>query len=116
MEKSYSQNTEKRFVKVDSSQTGMTFINTVPLPSFFKTKDIMFTITAGGTAAGDLNNDGLIDVVFTGAYTRNKVFLNKGNFHFEEKVNALLCKDTTGMSFGVSIVDVNGDGWNDVFV
>ena len=116
VESTYSHNTEKRFVKVDPTHTGMTFVNTVPLPSFFKTKDIMFTITAGGTAAGDVNNDGLTDIVFTGAYTRNKLYINKGNFQFEEKVNALPCKDTTGMSFGVSIVDINGDGWNDIFV
>ena len=116
VESTYSHNTEKRFVKVDPTHTGMTFVNTVPLPSFFKTKDIMFTITAGGTATGDVNNDGLADIVFTGAYTRNKLYINKGNFQFEEKVNALPCKDTTGMSFGVSIVDINGDGWNDIFV
>lgn len=111
-----AQISEPRFIKVPPNQTGILFRNTVPLPSFFKTKDIMFTITAGGTAAGDINNDGLIDIVFTGAYTRNKLFLNKGDFHFEEQTNALPSKDTTGMSFGVSVVDINGDGWNDVFV
>ena len=76
----------------------------------------MFVITGGGTAAGDLNNDGLIDLVFTGAYNREKVFLNQGDFHFKEITSGLQNVDTNGMSFGVTIVDVDADGWNDIYV
>lgn len=107
---------EPRFISIPPSTTGLDFINKVPLPSFFNNKDFMFVITGGGTAAGDLNNDGLIDLVFTGAYTRKKVFLNQGNFHFKEITSDLQGIDTNGMSFGVTIVDVNADGWNDIYI
>lgn len=108
--------TEPLFTSVPASVTGLSFINRVPLPSFFTAKDFMFVITGGGMAAGDLNNDGLIDLVFTGAYVKNKVFLNQGNFQFKDITSGLQGIDTSGMSFGVTIVDINADGWNDIYV
>lgn len=108
--------TDPLFVSVPPSVTGLNFINKVPLPSFFTAKDFMFVITGGGMAAGDLNNDGLIDLVFTGAYVKNKVFINEGNFKFKDITSGLQGVDTSGMSFGVTIVDINSDGWNDIYV
>jgi len=108
--------TDPLLVSIPPTVTGISFINKVPLPSFFAAKDFMFVITGGGTAAGDLNNDGLIDLVFTGAYVKNKVFLNQGNFQFKDITSGLQGIDTSGMSFGVTIVDINADGWNDIYV
>ena len=113
---SSSQHSNHKLVTMSPSHTGINFVNKIPLPSFFHNQDFMFVITGGGLAAGDVNNDGLIDLVFTGAYTKNKLFINRGDFRFEEIKDVLYDTDTIGMSFGVCIVDINGDKWNDIYI
>lgn len=70
----------------------------------------------GGVAAGDLNNDGQSEVFFTANNGRNKLFLNKGNFQFED-VTAKSGLDNEGRwSTGIVFVDINADGWLDIYV
>jgi enediyne biosynthesis protein E4 len=104
------------FTLLDAKHTGITFINQVDYTEEFNTYTYRNFYNGAGVGLGDFNRDGLLDIYFCGNLVDNKLYLNKGNFVFEDITEkaGVACKDV--WSTGVSIADVNGDGWPDIYV
>ncbi|MEM7655194.1 MAG: VCBS repeat-containing protein [Bacteroidota bacterium] len=110
------QNAATHFVKLTPDQSGITFDNRIeesPERNYFR---YPYLYLGGGVAAGDLNNDGLPDLFFAGNMVDNQLYLNQGDWTFEE------VGKTTGIAggnrwyTGVSLIDINHDGWLDVYL
>lgn len=108
--------TPSAFELLDGETTGIDFSNDLNPTKDFNIFRYMYFYNGGGIGAGDLNNDGWVDLVFTANMTDNKVFLNKGNMKFENVTEKANFKGGKGWSNGVSIVDINQDGLLDIYV
>ncbi len=96
--------------------TGIDFINQVKDTPDFNIFTYRNFYNGGGVAIGDINNDGLADVFLTGNSGPNKLYLNKGNFQFEDISDKAGFGDKKKWSTGVVMVDINNDGWLDIYV
>jgi enediyne biosynthesis protein E4 len=105
----------KRFESLSSSKTGIEFKNKVIENDSINVLEYMNIYTGAGVAAGDLNNDGLTDLFFSGNNVSCKLYLNKSNLEFTDITEE--AKITTNRwCTGVSMVDINQDGWTDIYV
>jgi hypothetical protein len=113
------QSGNKLFTLIPSSVTHADFINKLDYETQMKKKFNVYTFrnfyNGGGVALGDINNDGLIDIFMTSNMGKNKLYLNKGNFEFED-ISQKAGIEGKGWSTGVSFADVNGDGLLDIYV
>ena len=99
-----------------ASQTGIDFSNRVVenMGNNIMNNDYIFA--GAGIAAGDLNKDGLPDLVFVSNQGKPQIYLNQKNFKFKDVSENSGMKAVAGWSAGVNIVDINGDGYNDVYI
>jgi len=96
--------------------TGVTFVNRVPESADFNFLNYISYYNGGGVAVGDVNHDGLPDLYFTSNAGTNRLYLNRGHFHFEDVTERAGVGDSVGWKTGVTMADVNGDGWVDIYV
>jgi hypothetical protein len=96
--------------------TGIHFVNAVKDTKELNILNYRNFYNGGGVAIGDINNDGLADVFFTANQGSNKLYLNKGNFQFEDISDKAGFKEKKQWSTGVVMVDINNDGWLDIYV
>lgn len=104
------------FTSMTANHTGIDFENNLPFDKDFNIYTYRNYYNGGGVALGDINNDGLIDVYLTGNIAPNRLYLNKGNFEFEDITKRAGVQGTRAWSTGVSMADVNGDGLIDIYV
>src|SRR5207245_2223671 len=104
------------FERLPPERSGVTFVNRLPDDTAFSILDYMYYYDGGGVAVGDVNNDGLPDLYFTSNLGSNRLYLNKGNYRFEDITERAGVADTGGWKTGVTMADVNGDGWVDIYV
>lgn len=99
-----------------SSITGITFNNKVREDGDFNVFDYRNYYDGGGVAIGDVNNDGKPDIFFTSNQGSCKLYINKGNFKFEDVSAKAGLNVYHRWHTGVTMVDINGDGWLDIYV
>ncbi|MEO6738491.1 MAG: CRTAC1 family protein, partial [Ginsengibacter sp.] len=104
------------FKKLDPSETNIYFSNDLSYNAEFNVYTYRNFYNGGGVAIGDINNDGLPDIFFTANMGPNKLYLNKGNFKFEDITEKAGIVKKAKWSTGVSMADVNGDGLLDIYV
>ncbi|UZR95629.1 VCBS repeat-containing protein [Chondrinema litorale] len=107
---------DKLFTLLPAEQTGIDFINQLEFNKDFNIYTYRNFYNGGGVGIGDFNNDGLVDIYFTANMKSNKLYLNKGNFQFEDITEKAGVSGTKAFSTGVSVADVNGDGFLDIYV
>ena len=118
---SYSCNSDKEespnlFQLKDSATTGITFNNALEYTESLNPYTYRNFFNGGGVALGDINNDGLLDIYFTGNLVDNQLYLNKGNWQFEDITSKAGVSSEGVWSSGVSFIDINNDGLLDIYV
>lgn len=113
--KAASNASQPLFTPLSASETGVAFDNKIEesLAHNFYTDQYMYQ--GAGVAIGDVNNDGLPDLFFSGNQVDNKLYINKGNLKFED-VSATAGIRDNGWCTGANMVDINADGWLDIYV
>ena len=106
---------ETRFQLLPSSQTGITFNNLIAENDTFNVLRFEYLYNGAGVGVGDVNNDGLPDVFFTGNQVSSRLYLNRGDFKFED-VTGKAGVGTKLWCTGVAMADINQDGLLDVYV
>jgi hypothetical protein len=104
------------FTSLDSVRTGVTFENTLEESADLNILNYLYYYNGGGVAVGDVNGDGLVDLYFTANEGSNALYLNQGDFRFEEVTEAAGVAGSADWSTGVTMADVNGDGRLDIYV
>ena len=104
------------FIELSQNETGIDFSNTITEDGHNNIMTYEYTYNGAGVAVGDVNNDGLTDIYFIGNQVPNKLFLNLGDWHFKEVTLQAGVQGRNDWKTGVTMVDVNGDGWLDIYV
>ena len=111
-----SDQAEPLFEFLSSDQTNISFVNQVNETESFNFLLYEYLYNGAGVAIGDINNDGLDDLYFSGNTTQNKLYLNLGDFRFEDITLSSRTDGGPGFKTGVSMIDINNDGYLDIYV
>ena len=109
-------NTEQLFTQLSPSQTGVKFQNILQETDEFNVLTYGYLYNGGGVAVGDINNDNLPDLYFTGNMVGSRLYLNNGDFKFDEIAKKAGVFAEGNWNTGTTMADVNGDGYLDIYV
>ncbi|MBB6325989.1 hypothetical protein FHS59_001617 [Algoriphagus iocasae] len=104
------------FEEISPSVSGVDFRNDLSFDESFNIFTYRNYYNGGGVALGDVNNDGLLDIYLTSNLGENKLYLNKGDFKFEDVTSKAGVAGSRAWSTGVAMADINGDGFLDIYV
>lgn len=104
------------FSNPSAKETGITFSNTLSESDDLNILDYLYFYNGGGVAVGDINNDGLPDIFFSGNQVKNVLYLNKGGMKFEDISEKAGVQGNSTWNTGAVMGDVNGDGFLDIYV
>ena len=109
------QDSDTLFRRVPSTHTGITFANTITENDTLNVIDYAYLYNGSGVGVGDVNNDGLDDIFLAGNQVSSRLYLNQGDFTFQDATEAAGV-GTTRWATGVAMVDINQDSWLDIYV
>ncbi len=109
-------NNKSQFELKENAQIGIAFENNLSYSDDFNVYKYRNYYNGGGVALGDINNDGWVDVYFTANQSENKLYLNQGDFTFKDITATAGVAGQRAWSTGVAMVDINADGWLDIYV
>jgi hypothetical protein len=104
------------FRKVDPDQSNITFSNNLTETDSLNILDYLYFYNGGGLASADFNNDGLEDLYFVSNQESNRLYINKGDLKFEDITQKSGVAGSASWKTGVTIVDINNDGFKDIYV
>jgi hypothetical protein len=107
---------EVLFEALDHNRTGLHFSNILTSTPQFNMFRYMYFYNGAGVGCGDFNNDGRTDLFFASNQQQNKLYLNEGDLHFRDATNEARIPNDGSWSTGVSIADINNDGWLDIYI
>ena len=105
-----------QFSKLESSISGVNFSNSLKFDQSFNIYKYRNYYNGGGVGIGDVNNDGFVDIYFTGNLTDNRLYLNNGDLTFTDATETAGVSGDKSWSTGVSMADINGDDLLDIYV
>ena len=108
--------THTLFQHISSSHSGISFNNKIVENDSINPLDIVNIYNGGGVGIGDFNNDGKQDIFFTGNQVQCKLYLNKGDFKFEDVTDKAGVGDMGRWARGASVIDINNDGLADIYI
>jgi enediyne biosynthesis protein E4 len=108
-------NSQHLFTQVPAAQSGVDFVNKIAESPDNNVLSYEYFYNGGGVAVGDLNNDGLPDIVMISNAEQPRIYLNQGHFNFKDISKASKVR-ADGWKTGVTLADVNGDGWLDIYI
>jgi hypothetical protein len=104
------------FKNPSPKETGIDFVNRIDKNDKLNILDYLYFYNGGGVAIGDLNNDGLPEIFFSGNQVKNRLYLNKGGLKFEDISESAGISGNSSWNSGAVMGDVNGDGLLDIYV
>jgi enediyne biosynthesis protein E4 len=104
------------FTLLTADETNLQFANILQENQNFHFKNYAYIYNGAGIAIGDINNDGLQDIFMGGNLVTGRLFLNLGNFKFQDITVQSGLDNNTGFRTGVNMVDINGDGFLDIYI
>lgn len=104
------------FSLIPAQKSNITFSNRITENDSMSILDVEYLYNGGGVALGDFNNDGRTDVFFTGNQVANRLYLNKGDFQFEDITKSAGVGGNGKWCSGATLVDINNDGLLDIYV